>query len=295
MTNILLTGGSGFIGRNILESGLSSSYNIKAPGHSELELMDENSVGDYIKNNKIDVIIHAAAKPGHRNAGDPAGIFYTNTRIFFNLARKADCYDKMIIIGSGAVYDMRYYRPKMKEEYFGRHVPLDEHGFSKYVIGKYIEKTRGITDLRVFGIFGKYEDYSIRFISNMICKSLYGLPLTMKQNRLFDYIYVKDLFPVLDYFITHDTGFREYNVTPDSSIELKKIAGMVRDISGRKELAIVIAADGLGPEYSGDNSRLKKEIPGVKFTPIEDSIGDLYSWYAGNTDRINKELLLMDK
>jgi GDP-L-fucose synthase len=294
MMKILLTGGSGFIGRNILESWLVSRYTVFAPTHSELELMDEFAVKDYIKKNKIDVIIHTAAKPGHRNAPDPKGIFYTNTRIFFNLAVNADLFDKMIITGSGAIYDMRFYTPRMKEEYFGSHIPLDEHGFSKYVTGKYIEKSDRIIDLRIFGIFGKYEDYSIRFISNMICKALYGLPLTMKQDRFFDYLYVEDLFPVLDHFIKNKANFREYNVTPDKTLKLSEIADIVRKISGRDDLPVIASSKGLGPEYSGDNSRLKKEMTLINFSPIEDSIKKLYNWYGENIDNIDKNLLLID-
>lgn len=70
--NILLTGGSGFIGRNIIES-LSDRYNIIAPTHSMLELTDENTVSAFFRSNEIDVVIHSAVKPGHRNAKDPSG------------------------------------------------------------------------------------------------------------------------------------------------------------------------------------------------------------------------------
>ncbi len=292
--NIFLTGGSGFIGRNILESALARKYTIKAPGHKELELMDENSVRDYIKNNKIDVIIHAAAKPGHRNAKDPAGIFYTNTRIFFNLARNADYYSKMIVTGSGAVYDMRYYQPKMKEEYAGTHVPLDEHGLSKYVIDRFIERGGNIYDLRIFGIFGKYEDYAIRFISNMICKAIFGLPMTMNQNRRFDYLYIDDLMPVLEYFIEETPLFHAYNVTPDSAVELLDIAGKILKLSG-KNIPIRAALPGMGMEYSGDNFRLKKEMKNLGFTPLDDSIKDLMAYYENNKPAIDRNKLLIDK
>ena len=35
---------------------------------------------------------------------------------------------------------MRAYQQKMKEEYFDTSVPVDEHGFSKYLIAKQIEQ-----------------------------------------------------------------------------------------------------------------------------------------------------------
>lgn len=292
--NILLTGGNGFIGRNILESFLVQKYNIFAPSHRELELLDENQVREFFITNKVDVVIHAGAKPGHRNAKEPGKVFYENSRIFFNLARNFEYFQKMLIIGSGAIYDMRHYQPKMKEEYFDTHVPIDEHGLCKYVCGKYIQKADNIVDLRIFGIFGKYEDYAIRFISNMICKTLFDLPLSMKQNRKFDYIYIDDLMPILDYFVQHPANNKEYNITPDESIELYSLAEKVRQITGNK-LPIVVAQEGMGLEYSGDNTRLRHELKDLVFTPLDEAITYLYGWYMDNKSSIKREVLLVNK
>jgi len=292
--NILLTGGSGFIGRNIQESFLSQRYAIFAPRHSELELLDEDAVRQYLDANKIDAIIHAGAKPGHRNAKDQSNIFYVNTRIFFNLARNLDRLEKIIVTGSGAIYDMRHYLPKMKEEYFDTHVPVDEHGLSKYVIGKYIEKNDRIVDLRIFSIFGKYEDYAIRFISNMMCKCVFNLPLTMKQDRRFDFLYVKDLMPVLDYFLQNTPKHHAYNVTPDETVYLCKMAEKIREISG-KDLPIRVRDSGIASEYSGDNSRLKNECKAFAPTPFDISLRELYVWYEENKNQINKDVLVYDK
>lgn len=68
MKTILLTGGNGFIGRNIRESFLMEKYNILFPSSRELNLSDENSVDDYFKQHTVDIVIHAAVKPCHRNA-----------------------------------------------------------------------------------------------------------------------------------------------------------------------------------------------------------------------------------
>ena len=64
--NIFLTGGSGFIGKNIIEI-LGKKCHILAPTHKELELLDAEAVRNYIKNNKIDIIIHTANRGGGRD------------------------------------------------------------------------------------------------------------------------------------------------------------------------------------------------------------------------------------
>ena len=133
MKKILLTGGSGFIGRNLRESCLSQAYELYAPSHAELDLSDTGSTDAYFAKHRFDAVIHAAVKPGHRNAPDLTNLFFTNNRIFFNLVRHADRCGRILNLGSGAIYDMRHYEPMMTEDYFGRHVPADEHGYNKYV------------------------------------------------------------------------------------------------------------------------------------------------------------------
>lgn len=291
--NILLTGASGFIGRNLTEA-FRPKYNVLTPSHKELELLDEDAVKDYFNKNSIDIVIHGAVRPGHRNAKDPSGQLFHNTRMFFNLARNRDKFRKMIVISSGLIYDIRYYLPKMKEEYFDTHVPVDEGGLSKYIVAKYIEKCDNMAELRVFSIFGKYEDYAIRFISNLICKALFDLPLTMKQNRLFDFIYIDDFIPIVEYFIENEGKYKCYNVSPDNSIELLTVAEKIRRVSG-KDLSVIVGKSGMAPEYSGSNKRLRKEIKNLSFTPIDEAIRKLYNWYAENKHTINKEVLLFDK
>lgn len=292
--DVLLTGGSGFIGRNIREQ-LSDRYTVISPSHRELDLTDEAHVREYFLRNDIDVVIHGAVKPGHRNAPpDQSGLLDANTRMFFNIMASADRFRKMIFLGSGAVYDMRHYKAKMEEEYFGTHVPVDPHGFSKYIIAKYLEHRQNVVKLRLFGVFGKYEDYSIRFISNAICKALFDLPITIKQNRRFDYLYIDDLMPVLVHFIENQAEHITYNVTPDAAVDLYSLAEMVRCRSG-KDLPIVVGEPGLGPEYSGDNGRLRAEIPELTFTPLVDAIDRLYGWYENSKDSLDRELLLTDK
>lgn len=291
---ILITGGGGFIGKNLKEY-FYRKCKVLAPSHKELDLLDGDAVSDYFSSNKIDFVIHCAVKPGHRNADDPSGQLYHNTRMFFNLARNSQKFQKMIYLGSGLVYDLQHYEPKMTEDFFDRHLPEDEGGFSKYIISKYIENHPEVIELRVFGIFGKYEDYAIRFISNLICKALFDLPLTMNQNRKFDYIYIDDLYPVIEHFILNKPKkFNIFNITPDKSEELYQIAEKIKNISG-KNLKIVKAKPGMGLEYSGSNVRLREEMPKVNFTQLDEAILDLYRWYQDHKSTIEVEKLKIDK
>ncbi len=293
---ILLTGGSGFIGGNLLKSPLGDRFDLEAPSRAELDLLDTDAVDAYFAERRFDAVVHAAGKPGHRNAPDRDALFYSNVRQYMNLARHASAVGRMVVLGSGAVYGMEHYRPRMAEDTFGRHVPADEHGFCRYVCGLHAEASANIYDLRLFGVFGPGEDYAIRFISNLMCKCLLGLPLTMNQDRVFHYLDVADLAPILgDFLELPRPGFHAYNVVPDEAVSLLDLAHRIRDIAGRPDLPIVVRLPGRGAEYTGDNARLRRELPGLRITPLGDSLARLYAWYRARIHLIRREELLHDK
>jgi GDP-L-fucose synthase len=290
---IIVTGGSGFIGRNLIEY-LSKSHTVYFPTHTELELIDDKAVRAYFNLHKFDVVIHSAVRPGHRNSKDPSRQLYINLRMFHNLLRNKDSFGRMLFLSSGAVYGTSRSLVKIKEDDFDMYMPKDEGGFSKYIISKEIENLDNVTELRVFGIFGKYEDYAIRFISNAICKALFGLPITLRQDRLFDYLYIDDLMPVIDYFLAAGGKYKAYNVTPDSAVGLLELAGKVRKVAA-KDVPIIVATPGRGLEYSGNNARLRGAIKNIQFTSIDTAIQKLYDWYSYNVSSLNRAFLLSDK
>lgn len=294
MKKILLTGGNGFIGKNIQESFLAEKYEIIAPRSFELNLIDTDCVDDYFKGKEFDIVLHAGTKPGHRNAKDPSNLFYSNVRMFQNLERHRDKYGKFINFGSGAVYDISKNITDAKEENICKNIGKDDHSFCKYIVCKQIEHLDNFIDLNIFGIFGKHEDWQIRFISNAICKALFGLPITLRQNRKFSYLWVEDLMPILEFLIENDCKHKSYNIVPDEKLELLEIAKIVKGISG-KDVEINVAQEGYGLDYTGNNSRLKSEFCNIKFTKMERAVSALYNYYKENLNALNKELLLVDK
>lgn len=292
---VMVTGGSGFIGSNLVER-LGARHDVLASTHAELELTDTDAVRAYLRAERPDAIVHGAVKPAHRAAADTMGVAQANLRMFFNLAGDAELCPRMVFLSSGAVYDERHYLPKMPETYLDAHVPADDNGFSKYVAARYIESVDNVVELRPFGVFGPHEDYSIRFISNALCKALFGMPVTLRQDRRFDYVWAGDLVRVVEHFLERPRSLLEhaaYNVTPDESACLLDIAHAVVEISGA-DVPIQVGAPGMGTEYTGDNTRLRDEVPDVAFTSLRDGIQRLYDWYAERMDTLDRSRLLID-
>ncbi len=290
-TAILITGASGFIGRNLAEL-LASSYQVHAPSRHELDLLDEIAVRRYLEQHRFHTVVHAATGRSNRKTTAP-DLFRNNCRMFFNFARNRHLYGRMLHFGSGAEFDRRGYQPLMPESYFDTHVPADDYGFAKYIAAQYTESTPGIHNLRLFGVFGKYEAWDVRFLSNACCRVLCGLPITLRRNVFFDYLDVRDLAPLTAWFIENEPRHSTYNVCRGQARDLLSLARIVAAVSGRNP-EIQVAAEGLAPEYSGDNTRMLSEMGGFSFRPIEDSIRDLYQWYESHQEEIDPALLRFD-
>lgn len=274
---VFITGAGGFIGRNLTEQ-LSGKYNLLTPGHKELDLLDEKAVDDFFNKNKIDLVINCAVIGGSRKEEHVNSSLSNNLRIFFNFLKNNDKFKKMIHLGSGAEYDKSKPIIEARETDFGKVIPKDEYGFFKYICSKYIEKEENIISLRIFGLFGKYEDYRYRFISNAIINNLRGLPITMNQNVFFDYTYINDFVRIVDYFINHKTKHKFYNIGTGKRIDILTIANKINKISNKKS-KITIKNRGLNNEYTCDNSRLINELKKFNFTDFDKSLVELYNWY----------------
>ncbi len=290
--NIFVTGGTGFIGKNICEY-FNEKYTIFSPSHVELDLLDENAVSRYIKKHKIGTIIHCANRGGDRATTELTHIVRDNLRIFFNIAKNSDKVNKIIYFGSGAEYNKNRNLSKIKEEEFGQQIPDDDYGFYKYVCNTFTERSKNIINLRLFGVFGKYEDYRFRFISNAILKNLLGLDITINQNVIFDYLYIDDLLRIIEYFIKNKSKHKTYNITPTKSISLLEISDIINSISNKKSV-IKTLNNGFNCEYTGDNSRLKKELKELKFSDYRDSISSLFEFYEKNLNYLDRGTISSD-
>lgn len=291
---ILITGGNGFIARNLLEQ-LNNEDNVIPCSRKELDLLDSLKVFDYLKNHHFDVIFHAAtydAAPPHATK-DPARVLENNLKMFFNLARCKDYFGKMVYFGSGAEFGRENWIPKMKEDFFDQYIPQDQYGLSKYIMNKYTQLSSNIYNLRLFAVFGKYEDWRVRFISNACCRAVFDRPIIIKQNVLFDYMNIDDLVKITRWFIKNSPPEKTFNVCTGRALDHLTLAKKIIKISG-KNLEIVIKNKNPGIEYSGDNARLMNEVPGFNFRDIDNSLEELYNWYLTNKNSIDEEKLLAD-
>lgn len=294
MKKLLILGGNGFAGRNLREylSQFPTEYTIDAPSSSELDLLDETKVHDWLAHGNYDVVVNAAiANPRRSSFTKNSSELECDIRMFCNLERCSDMYGKMLYFGSGAEYDKRFPICSVTEDDIGRSIPFNDYGLAKYIIGKNIDRSRNIYNLRIFGLYGKYENYGTTFISGACCKALKGLPISIRQNVYFDYLYIDDFCRIVKHFVDKEPRYHTYNVTSGTRVDLESLAAFVKKAGG-SDVPVIVCREGLANEYTADNSRLRSELGDFRFTSAEDGIKQLYAYYGEIENNIDLMKLL---
>jgi GDP-L-fucose synthase len=169
----------------------------------------------------------------------------------------------------------------MNESYFGKSVPVDTYGLAKFMIAKVLEDSdsRKFKNLRIFGIYGKYEDYSRRFISNNICRALSGMKISMNKDMLFDFISVNDLSNLLinHFDVLYTLNKVSYNFCSKEPKYLSDIAKVLCEKFNQKDF--IVKHNDINPEYSGDSSEILKLLTDFDYIDFDQGIGELINYY----------------
>jgi nucleoside-diphosphate-sugar epimerase len=116
---ILLTGSRGMVGRNIIEHSSAHNHVILSPTSAELNLLDAESVQNYICANKPDMIIHAAGIVGgiQANMAQPVKFLVDNMQMGLNIlmSAKACSVKKFMNLGSSCMYPRDAKNPLSEE------------------------------------------------------------------------------------------------------------------------------------------------------------------------------------
>lgn len=301
MKKILIIGKNGFVSKSINEYLMPlQKYDICVISSEDLDLFDECAVKDYLESKYYDYIIDGAVwSPLKASLNDTGRESYYDMKMYFNIAKYNNLFGKLIYFGSGAEYDKRYPIVSVSETDFNRLIPVNDYGFAKYVINQHIETSRNIYNLRIFGLYGKYENYRYKFITGACAKAVLGLPITIRKNVYFDFLYIDDFCKMIDMFIELDNPMHHsYNVVSGKKIDLISLAAMIKDVAkeiDNTDIPIHICNTGLSNEYTASNTRLIEEIGNVDITSHKDAIRYLYNYFKEIKGEIDIEALLYQK
>lgn len=285
---ILITGAGprGVTGRLIKEN-FERKYKLLTPSSSELDLTNDEAVQVYFNNHKIDYVIHCAT---FRPTSVHEGHFVdeeleSNLRMFFALAAQSSRYKKMIYFGSGAEFDKSKPMINIVEDDFGRSVPKNKYGLGKYIMNYYTRSSSNIYNFRLFGTINQYERFTKNVISNLCVKAIKGLPLELRQNCRFSFVDMNDISQILEYALTHELKYHDYNVCMSDSYMLSDIADIILKLSKRTG-NVIFSNNGLNIEYTASNERIIQEF-NPRLTPLSVAVERVYNYYDSIKDTID--------
>ena len=215
MPTLLLTGGSGLVGRNIQNHYASNKWNIIAPTSNDLNLMDYTAVKSFFNACKPDIILHCAGRVGGISANimEPVAFLDTNIIIGRNVimgAREAKI-KRLINLASTCIYPREAQNP-LKEECIleGKLEPTNEgYAIAKIValrLCQYIRKEdpgynyKTLIPCNLYGKFDKFNPKKSHLLPAIIHK-IHHAKITDKQSVEIwgdgsarrEFMYVEDL------------------------------------------------------------------------------------------------------
>ncbi len=112
---ILLTGGGGMVGRNLLEHSAIGEFEVLAPQRCELDLRNFEAVQSYVHKHNPDMVIHAAGKVGgiQANMREPVSFLMDNLDMGRNIvwASHQAGVKRLINLGSSCMYPRNHSEP----------------------------------------------------------------------------------------------------------------------------------------------------------------------------------------
>ena len=279
MSKILITGGQGYIARNLAPLLEHIGYEVLAPSRTELDILDHKGLHDYCEREHPRVVVHAAAMGGKRLKTDTfEDTYLPNIKMFENISnvQALNCGVPLILLGSGAEFDRREEIKKDEEDTIFQRWPIDPYGLSKNLIARRaLKELNGVFVLRLFGCFN-YDDDPSRFIKNAVLNLKRGLPITVHQDRMIDYFYLDDIATVIDYILDHPTTTpKNLNLVYRDKVSLLDIASLVHKHTQIFKPTINLVETGIGPEYTGNSyflNRMQQLDPSFKLLGLEEGI-----------------------
>lgn len=184
-TRILLTGGGGMVGRNLLGSANTENFEISAPRSKEVDLLDYNATLDHMRQFKPDMVIHAAGLVGgiQANIENPFSFLVENLDLGRNvvMAARETGIPRLMNLGSSCMYPRNADTPFSEDMVLtGELEPTNEgYALAKIAIARmcrYLSAQDGrfqyktLIPCNLYGPFDKFDPVRSHLIPAIISK-----------------------------------------------------------------------------------------------------------------------------
>ena len=220
MMKIMITGGSGMVGKNLIYFfSNNTTYKLIHPSSTELNLFDLKSIINYVEKEKPDTIIHCAGRVGgiQANIELPYSFLYQNLIMGSNIIEAAifNRISKLINLGSSCMYPKNLDRKLEENDILtGELEPTNEgYAIAKIVISKLCEFAKKEFDLDYktiipCNLYGKWDKFDPKN-SHMIPAVIRKLHISKNRNETAEiwgdgsarreFMYAEDLADFINY------------------------------------------------------------------------------------------------
>ena len=246
---IAIVGSNGFVGSSLV-SFLSTKFDVSPVTSRSINLLDNQQTRDFLKTNKFDVIINAAAR-----MSDPVLIndTHNNLGLFMNLYNNRNWFGKMINLGSGAEFDRALDINNIDEEEIYNRMPKDSYGFGQNIKSRLCYDTDNFYTLRIFNCFGSGELTTRVFPRFLSCTDSF----TITHDRYFDFFSIQDLCAVVEHVATaSDIAFKDINCVYQNKLLISQTIEKFANIHNQTTpIQVVSVGD---KNYTGNGDKLAK-------------------------------------
>ncbi len=311
--NVLITGGSGFLGRHIVEAAENAGHRVFYPRSFEVNLETMESVTPYMENlsdsgSKIDVIIHSAAYYGGIgiNMEEPATIFHKNSQMAVNIFEIARQHGvrKILPIGSACAYP-GYLQGDLKEENFwdgNLHDTVEAYGFTKkmqLVAQKAYYNQHGIESnhlilTNLYGPHDVFTEYRSHVVSALIKKftdSRERVTLWGDGTPVREFLYVKDAADAIVKAIDLEHDSDPVNIGTGVGTTIRELADLIKKFT---RSPCEIHWDTTKPKGAMrkvlDIGRMREKLGWSPKYSLKEGLSETISWYVKNKETADKRM-----
>jgi len=253
--NILVTGGLGFIGKNLVSHLLDKGYYVSVVDVREptdllnlpngvifnrIDVNDFESMVGFLKSNEIDSVVHLAAQVSvEKSIGKPLVDFSANVMGTLNLleaCRQAEV-PRVVYASTAAVYGNPVNVPLTESD---ETIPISPYGVSKLTAEKYVMLYNSLygfenSSLRLFNVYGPGQDPHSPYsgvISKFINWAARGETLMVlgDGNQTRDFVFVEDVCNAFELALSKNKK-DIFNIGSGTPISINELAKAVIELS----------------------------------------------------------------
>ena len=303
MEKILVTGGTGLVGSRFI----GEDY-IKI-GSNDLNLLNQNSIGDFLKNKEIEGVIHCAARVGgvKGNMAYPGEFTYENLKMNTGIieeARKAGI-NKLIAFSSTCVFPDKVEYPLTPDKiHLGPpHSSNYGYAYAKRMAEIQMQSYREQYGVNYFSvipcnIYGPADNYHLEdghVLPSLIHKfhlaDISGSDVTIwgSGSPLREFVFSEDVAKLTRILFDNYKEGIPVIISSGKEISIKEVVEIIANEFNFKG-KIIWDLDKPEGQFRkpSDNSIIRSIAPDFRFTPIEEGIHKSVTWFKDNYPNIRK-------